>query len=136
MSTRAQRMSIGTLATTARVSVETIRFYQRKHLLAKPVRTRGEIAYYTAQDVRRVKFVKAAQRLGFTLEEIRDLLALEDGRHCQDVRNMALTKLRDVQDRIALLRSVESTLEQLIAGCRDTENKGCCHLIASLQANL
>lgn len=136
MSPPADRMSIGALATTARVNVETIRFYQRKRLLPKPTRERGEIARYTIRDVRRVKFVKAAQRLGFTLEEIRDLLTLEGGQHCPDVRNMALIKLRDVQDSIATLRRIESALEQMIAGCRATADTGCCHLMDSLRANL
>jgi MerR family mercuric resistance operon transcriptional regulator len=128
-------MAIGTMAKTAGVNVETVRFYQRKGLISKPRRVRGEIAHYTFKDVGRVKFVKAAQRLGFTLEEVRALLDLEDGKHCCEVRDIARLKLHDVRERIAALQSMELALENLIDGCQTTERSGVCHLIAALQAN-
>ena len=128
-------MPIGTMAKTAGVNVETVRFYQRKGLISKPRRVRGEIAHYSFKDVGRVKFVKAAQRLGFTLEEARALLELEDGKHCCEVRDMARLKLHDVHERITALQRMESALQELIAGCRTTERAGVCHLSASLQAS-
>lgn len=128
-------MQIGAMARAAGVNVETVRFYQRKGLLSKPPRANGEIAHYTFKEVGRVKFVKAAQRLGFTLDEIGALLELEDGRHCTEVRDIARLKLHDVRQRIAALRSMESALKQLIAGCATTQEQGVCHLISSLQAD-
>ena len=128
-------MAIGTMAKTAGVNVETVRFYQRKGLISKPRLVRGEIAHYTFKDVGRVKFVKAAQRLGFTLEEVRALLELEDGKHCCEVRDIATLKLLDVRERIIALQRMESALQELIAGCQTTERVGVCHLIAALQAN-
>jgi MerR family transcriptional regulator, mercuric resistance operon regulatory protein len=126
-------MSIGALATAAGVNVETIRFYERKGLLAKQSSKRP-IRRYTAKDVSRVKFVIAAKGLGFTLNEIGSLLELEDGTHCHEVRDLAVLKLQDVRGKIAALQNLESALERAIAGCCDTEHQGVCHLIASLQA--
>lgn len=128
-------LRIGAMAREAGVNIETVRFYQRKGLLPKPSRLRGETAQYTWRDVRRVKFIKAAQRLGFALDEILGLLALEDGTHCKEVRDMALLKLHDVRAKLAALKSVECALEQLIAGCCASQADQSCHLIASLQGS-
>jgi MerR family transcriptional regulator, mercuric resistance operon regulatory protein len=126
-------MSIGALATAAGVNVETIRFYERKGLLAKHSSKRP-IRRYTAKDVSRIKFVIAAKGLGFTLNEIGSLLELEDGTHCHEVRDLAILKLQDIRAKIAALQNLESALHGAIAGCCDTEQQGFCHLIASLQA--
>ena len=131
MSNHAAHMSIGTLAKTAGVNVETIRFYELKRLLLR--RADGEIRRYTAKDLRRVKFVKAAKGRGFTLDEIAELLKLEDGTHCGEVREFARLKLDDVRKKIIALQSIESALEELIAGCCATQDAGVCHLIAALQ---
>ena len=126
-----ERMSIGTLAKTAGVNVETIRFYERKGLLLK--RPHGDIRRYNAEDLSRVRFVKAAKGLGFTLSEIGALLKLEDGTHCNEVREIATLKLHDVRAKMVALRNMASALEQLIVGCCATQDDGFCHLIASLQ---
>lgn len=131
MSKHAVRMSIGALAKAAGVNVETIRFYERKELLLR--RTDGEIRRYTAEDLRRVKFVKAAKGLGFTLNEVGALLKLEDGQHCSEVRELAGLKLQDVRQKMVALQSMELALQQLIAACCATEDDGFCQLIASLQ---
>jgi MerR family mercuric resistance operon transcriptional regulator len=128
-------LKIGAMAKAAGVNIETVRFYQRKGLLPKPTRLCGETAHYTSRDVQRVRFIKAAKRIGFTLDEILGLLALEDGSHCKEVRDMAVLKLNDVRDKLAALRSVECALEQLIAGCRAGQTDESCHLIASLQGS-
>jgi MerR family mercuric resistance operon transcriptional regulator len=133
MLNQASGMSIGGLATAAGVNVETIRFYERKGLLAKHSSKRP-IHRYTARDVSRVKFVIAAKGLGFTLNEIGSLLELQDGTHCDEVRDLAVLKLQDVRAKIAALQNLESALDRAIAGCCDTEQQGFCHLIASLQA--
>jgi MerR family transcriptional regulator, mercuric resistance operon regulatory protein len=129
------RLQIGAMAKAAGVNVETVRFYQRKGLLPKPTRLRGQIAHYTPRDVQRLRFIKAAQRLGFTLGEVVGLLALDDGGHCKEVRDLAVLKLDDVRQKLAALRNVECALEQLIAGCGTAQQNLSCHLIASLQAH-
>src|SRR5260370_12711116 len=87
-----ENLTIGTFAKAAGVNVETIRFYQRKKLLLAPERPYGKIRHYGEADVARVKFVKAAQRLGFSLDEIAELLKLEDGRSGVDRGVAAVTR--------------------------------------------
>jgi len=79
MANKPEYLTIGALAKAAGVNVETIRFYQRKRLLSEPERPLGGIRRYGSADVARVKFVKSAQRLGFSLDEVGQLLTLEDG---------------------------------------------------------
>ncbi|VFT06757.1 putative transcriptional regulator protein MerR [Escherichia coli] len=83
-------------AKAAGVNVETIRFYQRKGLLPEPDKPYGSIRRYGEADVTRVRFVKSAQRLGFSLDEIAELLRLEDGTHCEEASGLAEHKLKDV----------------------------------------
>ena len=128
-------MSIGALAKAAGVNVETIRFYQRKGLLEEPKRNRGEIRRYTLNDVERVRFIKAAQRLGFSLEEAAELLKLDGGGHCEEARTMAEQKLSDVRARLMALQRVESALARLVADCGAAKGTVHCPLIASLQAS-
>ena len=133
MSKQANRMSIGTLAKTAEVNVETIRFYERKGLLVKHARTRGEIRRYTAEDLDRVRFVKASKGLGFTLTETSALLKLQDGTHCDEVRVIAEQKLAEVREKLNQLQRIESALQQVVVHCQTTGKNVCCPLIASLQ---
>lgn len=125
--------TIGGLAAEARVTVETIRFYQRRGLIREPSRIYGRIRRYSTADVERVRFVKAAQRLGFSLDEIAALLRLDDGGHCEDARAMAEDKLVGVRARIADLRRIESVLEALVGECRAASGHVRCPLIGALQ---
>jgi MerR family mercuric resistance operon transcriptional regulator len=84
MENNLENLTIGVFARTAGVNVETIRFYQRKGLLPEPDKPYGSIRRYGETDVTRVRFVKSAQRLGFSLDEIAELLRLEDGTHCEE----------------------------------------------------
>lgn len=129
------KMSISALAKAAAVNVETIRFYQRKGLLEEPKRNRGEIRRYALKDAERVRFIKAAQRLGFSLEEAAELLKLDGGGYCDEARTIAEQKLSDVRARLVLLQRVESTLARLVADCCAAKGTVACPLIASLQAS-
>jgi MerR family mercuric resistance operon transcriptional regulator len=135
MKTLSDGFSIGLLAEAAGVGVETIRFYQRKGLLPEPERPRGSIRRYADDDLARVRFIKSAQRLGFSLDEVSELLKLEDGAHCDEARSLAERKLEDVRVRLADLRTIESVLSQLVAHCGATRGEVTCPLIASLQGN-
>jgi len=128
-------LSIGGFAAAAGVNVETIRFYQRKGLLPRPRRAYGSIRRYGAADVARVKFVKSAQLLGFSLLEIADLLALEDGTRCAQARVAAEQKLADVRAKIEDLRRIESVLAQLVDRCGSGRGTITCPLIAALHAH-
>ncbi len=127
-------LPIGAFAAAAGVNVETIRFYQRKGLLPRPRRAYGSIRRYGGADVARVKFVKSAQRLGFSLDEIGGLLALEDGTHCADARVVAEQKLENVRAKLEDLRQIESVLAQLIERCGSARGTITCPLIAALHA--
>jgi len=133
MESNLENLTIGAFAKAAGVNVETIRFYQRKGLLPEPDKPYGSIRRYTASDVSRVQFIKAAQRLGFSLDEIADLLALEDGSHCSEARAQAERKLADVRARLADLRRIERVLADLVQRCCATSGDVRCPLIASLQ---
>jgi len=101
MSTSFENLTIGALATEAQINVETIRFYQRKGLMHEPNRPLGSVRRYGAADLGRVRFIKSAQRLGFSLDEISQLLKLEDGAHCDEARERAQHKLIDVRAKLA-----------------------------------
>ncbi len=132
MKNHLKSLPIGAFAAAAGVTVETIRFYQRKGLLPAPTRMYGQIRRYGESDVARVKFVKSAQRLGFSLEEIAGLLTLEDGTHCDDARMMAEQKLGDVRAKLRDLRRIESVLKQLVTDCGASQGTITCPLIAAL----
>ncbi len=129
-----QHFTIGSLADAAGVNVETIRFYQRRGLLSEPERPMGSIRRYADADLARVRFIKAGQRLGFSLDEIAELLKLEDGSHCSAARAQAELKLRDVRIKLADLQRIEHALQGLIERCDSVRGKIRCPLIAALQA--
>lgn len=135
MKNSSHHLPIGAFAAASGVNVETIRFYQRKGLLPRPRRAYGSIRRYGAADVARVKFVKSAQLLGFSLQEIADLLALEDGTRCAEARVAAEQKLEDVRAKLEDLRRIESVLAQLVDRCGSARGTISCPLIAALHAH-
>lgn len=132
MDTSAVTSTIGAVAKAAGVNIETIRFYQRKGLLAEPDRPSGSIRRYGQADVARVRFVKAAQRLGFSLDEVAGLLTLDDGAHCDEARHLAEQKLTDVRTKLSDLRRIERVLSALVRDCA-RHGTVSCPLISSLQ---
>lgn len=128
-----QPMTIGRLAHAAGVHVETIRYYQRRGLLAAPTRPLGSVRRYGAEALARIRFVKRAQELGFTLEEISGLLQLERFSACGPARALATRKLASVDARLRDLKRMRSVLTRLIAECDSGSARGCA-IIESLQA--
>ncbi|GAB3038626.1 MULTISPECIES: Hg(II)-responsive transcriptional regulator [Oleiagrimonas] len=125
-------LTIGAFAATAGVNVETIRFYQKRGLLPTPERPQGRIRRYGQGDVERVRFVKSAQRLGFNLDEIGQLLKLEDGAHCSEAAELARQRLADVRARLSNLKRMEGALSTLISKCNAQHGEVSCPLIAAL----
>ena len=128
-----ENLTIGAFASAAGVNVETIRFYQRKGLLPEPDKPNGSIRRYGAPDVTRVRFVKSAQRLGFSLDEVTELLKLEDGAHCDEAREQAERKLADVRIKLADLRRLERVLAELVERCCAATGQVRCPLIDALR---
>jgi MerR family mercuric resistance operon transcriptional regulator len=129
-----QASTIGTVARQAGVNVETIRYYQRIGLVGEPVRPPGGVRRYPPETIERIRFIKRAQELGFSLEEVAELLRLNDGVHCRDARGLAAKKLALVEARIRDLGLVQRTLKQLIAECDAGKARDCCPIIDSLSA--
>ena len=127
-------LTIGALASASAVAVETIRYYQREGLVAEPARPPGGIRRYGEADVARLKFIKSAQRLGFSLNGVAELLRLDDGGGCSIARARAQTKLNEVRARLADLKRMEAALAELVDRCAVTRGTVRCPLIASLSA--
>ena len=134
MQTSHPSWTIGRLAKSAGVGVETIRFYQRKGLLRTPVRPPGGVRRYGQDALERLHFIKAAQRLGFSLEEIGRLLQLDQGMQCRAAAELAAHHLREVRSRLRDLERMEATFADLLERCRHGAQAVTCPLIAALQA--
>ena len=132
METASENLTIGAFAKAAGVNVETIRYYQHKGLLPQPERPYGSIRRYGLADVVRLKFVKSAQRLGFRLDEVGQLLKLEDGTHCSEAAELAAQRLADVRARLADLTRMEEALSKLVGDCNAHQGNVSCPLIAAL----
>lgn len=133
-----QGLMTGELAKHAGVNVETIRFYERKGLLPMPPRRASGYRVYPHEDVRRIRFIKRAQDLGFSLGEIRDLLALRArrGTTAAEVRSRAEAKLEDIRRKIADLRAIERALKELTGACPGRGPLGECPILQHLDGRL
>jgi len=123
-------LTIGQLAAAANVHIETIRYYQRIKLLTVPERPVGGIRRYSNATLSRLRFIRHAKELGFSLKDINALLQLDE-RDCDDVRKLAEHKLADVRKRIADLESMARTLSIMIRQC-EASNRPTCPIIDSL----
>jgi len=129
--TRSAPLTIGRLARAASVNVETVRYYQRIGLLKEPVRPLTGFRIYPTEAVARIRFIKRAQGLGFSLQDIAHLLELGDG-HCSDVRQQAETKLLKIEAQIKDLQAMRRTLKHLVNECCDGQDNHPCPIIHSL----
>jgi len=112
--------TIGILAEKSGATIETIRFYQRRGLLAEPAKPSQGVRRYSEHDVQRVRYIKQGQKLGFSLAEISELLSLEEERHCGEAKEIALRKLILIRERIEGLISMETALSNLVKKCGST----------------
>ena len=119
----AGELTIGKLAHAAGVNVETIRYYQRCGLLAEPAKPQGGHRRYPAGMVKRLRFIKRAQALGFTLSEISELLGLNEACACAETRKLATRKLALIEQKIADLAAMKKVLAGLVRQC-DTGDRG------------
>ncbi len=125
------KLTIGALASKAGVNIETIRYYQRRGLLQEPPKPREGYRRYPDDSVDRVHFIKRAQKLGFTLDEIVTLLQLGDG-HCAETQKLATLKLQLIEARLADLEKMRNTLITLVNQCGQDATQTGCPIVASL----
>jgi len=122
-------LTIGVLAKRSGVNVETIRYYQRRALLEEPSKPSGGFRRYPEESVKRVLFVKRAQALGFTLEEVRGLLALDERKGCTETREVAAHKLEIIALKIADLSKIKKSLARLVRSCDASAAGAPCPII-------
>ena len=125
-------MTIGAAAQAGGVHVETLRYYQRLGLVAEPARPANGFRRYGDDTVARLRFIRRAQELGFTLEETRNLLRLADGGSCEATRRLAEAKLAKIEARLRDLQRMRRALAALVGACAGAKQAPPCPIIATL----
>ena len=128
-------MRTSEVAAQAQVNTQTLRYYERRGLLPEPERTRSGYRVYTPDAVRVVRFVKRAQQLGFTLDDIEDLLQLAEGgpEPCQEARTMARQRISELQLRINELAAMRDALARLIDTCDQPRAERDCPILHDIE---
>jgi len=128
-------LRIGAVATATGVGVQTLRYYERRELLTAQGRTAGGYREYSADAVQRVLFIRHAQAMGFTLDEIRALLALRvrEQRRCAPVKQSAQVARQRVREQLKVLHRMDDVLGQLIDACDAKSVTGDCPILAALE---
>ena len=127
-------MRIGDVATRAGVNVETLRYYERRGILRAPKRSAAGYREYPSDTVRLIRFIKRAQELGFTLDEIEELIAMRQtpSRRRDKVRELAAAKLRAIDERIARLHAIRDALSPLLDECSCNAETVTCPILEAL----
>lgn len=137
---QASHLTIGQLAKAGAVSVETIRFYERRGLIEQPRRPTSGIRRYPQQALERLQFIRQAQSLGFTLQEVREMLVLkaDDPATCREVQRLAEDKIGLLRAKMQTLRSLEAILKALVEDChkQSSDDGCCCPLLEAVQEGL
>jgi MerR family copper efflux transcriptional regulator len=130
-----ERLTIGRLAARAGIGVETIRFYERKGLIERPPRRLSGYRDYHVDAVERIRFIRSAKELGFSLNEIAELLSLrvDPKRSCGDVKLRASTKLADIRQKRRALGRMERVLTKLVAACETRRPTRDCPILEALE---
>jgi len=126
-------LTIARLAREADVHIETIRFYQRRGLLPEPEKPEGGARRYSKKDVAHLRLIRAAQRIGFSLDEVAQLLRLDDGAHCAEAGELTAHKLADIRNRIRDLQAIEAALAHLLEQNTSQPGDSSCPLFTALQ---
>ncbi len=133
--TMAKQFTISQLARAAEVPTTTLRYYERAGLLEPEDRSQGNYRLYTDESLRRLKFIRAAQAIGFTLEDVKLLLGrgTEEPPPCRQVQTLIQGRLADIEERLKDLRHVQRVLKSSLEKCKKTEQAGCCHVVETLR---
>lgn len=125
----AEELTIGKLANAAGVNIETIRYYQRRGLLDEPPKPMGGHRRYAPEQAKRVRFIKRAQALGFTLDEVGVLLTLDATCTCNETRALAVRKLSLLEQKMADLAAMRQVLGGLVQRCGAGDGHAACPII-------
>jgi MerR family mercuric resistance operon transcriptional regulator len=130
-----KRYTITQFARAAGVPTTTLRYYERAGLLEAEDRSQGNYRLYTDESLRRLKFIRAAQAIGFTLDDVKELLGRvdENPAPCRDVQALIEQRLAEIEEKLKDLHHVQRVLKSSLAKCRETEQAGCCHVIETLR---
>lgn len=128
-------LTIGKVARRAGIGVETVRFYEREGLIDEPPRKTSGYRQFPEETVLRLRFIRHAKDLGFTLREIKELLDLRsDGkRACDEVRALAEAKIADIEEKIALLQRMRTTLGELVIACKSNKKTEPCPILRAIE---
>lgn len=128
--------TISQLARAAAVPVSTVRYYERARLLAPKGRTGANYRVYDDQSLARLRFIRTAQRIGFTLEDVRRLLSIQDrgGSASRDVQGIISARMAEIDSRLRDLRNVRQVLGKMLYQCRKSETQGRCYVMGRLKA--
>lgn len=131
-------LQIGVVAKRARVNVQTIRYYERRGLVSPEDHRESGYRLYSGEAVKKIRFIKNAQELGFTLGEILGLLKLQVSHRskCGEVKRKAEGKLNDVRSRIDSLKAIEKALIELVDTCRSRAATDSCPILKSLEIDI
>ncbi len=132
MSPHTTTLTIGRLARAADVNVETVRYYQSRKLLPTPKRIAGGFRHYSSTLIDHIRFIKRAQELGFSLEEIRELLRLHDGSDKVSIRKVARARLAQIDSKLEDLARMRGALRGLVDACEHTTQGAPCPIIQAL----
>lgn len=127
-------LTIGRLAQEVGINLETVRYYERQGLLPKPPRSKSGYRQFPRDAVRRLKFVRRAQQLGFSLREIRELLALRISSRINtaEIRRRTESKIADIEGKIATLESMKKSLRKMVESCAECASDSKCPILESL----
>lgn len=128
-------LKIGTLAERGGVNLQTIRYYERERLLPEPPRLPSGYRLFPESTVRRVRFIKRAQELGFSLAEVRELLSLRMDGPCEDVRSLAQAKLADIEAKMRILGAMKAILQRLTKQCPGCGPASECPILESINSS-
>ena len=129
-----QALKIGQLAQRAAVNLQTIRYHEREGLLPEPRRLSSGYRLYTDSMVRRVRFIKRAQEIGFSLAEIRELLSLRADGQRNEVRAIAQAKIADIEDKMRTLKAMKTVLNRLTERCSGCGPTSECPILESIDS--
>lgn len=129
-------LSISEVATQSNVNKETVRYYEKRGLISAPPRTEAGYRMYPTESVERIKFIKRAQKLGFTLDEIKKIVSIsedEPNLNSNEVLEFSIQKIQEIETQIQDLEIIKSSLKDLVAQCQNSKQSLCrCPIIENL----